>query len=190
MRKILAFMHVSLDGFVAGPQGEMNWINLDDEMFDYADKETSRSDLALYGRNTYEMMDAYWPTAGDDPNANRHHKNHAAWYNKVDKLVVSRSMAGQQIPGVTIVSDNLRSGITAIKERPGQQILIFGSPSTIHSLIKEDLLDEVWLNVNPVLLGKGIPMFKDIETIKSLTLVETVPFKTGVIGLHYRFGKA
>lgn len=82
------------------------------------------------------------------------------------------------------------TSITRIKEQPGQQIVIFGSPAAVHSLMKEDLLDELWLFVNPVLLGKGIPMFKDIDTIKSLTLVDSVRFKTGVIALNYRFAKA
>lgn len=190
MRNILSFMHVTLDGFVAGPQGEMNWIKLDDEMFEYADRETGRSDLALYGRNTFKIMDDYWPAAGDEPGANKHHVNHSKWYNKVDKLVLSKSMAGQQIPKVTIVSDNLRSNITRIKEQPGQQIVIFGSPTAVHSLIKEDLLDEMWLMINPILIGKGIPMFKDIDAAKTLELVDSVRFKTGVIALNYRFKKS
>jgi len=186
MRNILSFMHVSLDGFVAGPQGEMDWIKLDDEMFEYADRETDRSDLALYGRNTFEMMDAYWPNAADEPGADKHQINHSAWYNKVDKLVLSKSMAGRQIPKVTVVSDNLRAAIIEIKNQPGQQIVIFGSPGAVHSLMKEGLIDELWLFVNPILLGKGIPMFKDIEAAKSLTLVDSVRFKTGVIALNYR----
>jgi dihydrofolate reductase len=96
-------------------------------------------------------------------------------------------MAGQQIPKVTVISDDLRSGITRIKEQPGQQIVIFGSPSAVHSLMKEGLLDELWLFVNPVLLGKGIPMFRDIDTVRSLTLVDSIRFKAGVVGLNYRF---
>jgi dihydrofolate reductase len=189
MRNILSFMHVSLDGFVAGPQGEMDWIKFNDELFEYADRATRNSDLALYGRNTYQMMDAYWPTAADKPNAGSHTRNHSVWYNKVDKVVLSRSLAGQNIPKVTVVSDNLRATITGIKEQPGQQIVIFGSPAAVHSLMKEDLVDELWLFVNPVLLGKGIPMFKDIEARTSLTLKESISFGIGVVALNYRIEK-
>jgi dihydrofolate reductase len=189
MRNILSFMHVSLDGFVAGPQGEMDWIKFNDELFEYADRATRNSDLALYGRNTYQMMDAYWPTAADKPNAGSHTRNHSVWYNKVDKVVLSRSLAGQNIPKVTVVSDNLRTTIMGIKEQPGQQIVIFGSPAAVHSLMKEDLVDELWLFVNPVLLGKGISMFKDIEARTSLTLKESISFGIGVVALNYRIEK-
>jgi dihydrofolate reductase len=72
MRKVILFMHTTLDGFVAGPNGEMDWINVDDEMFDFAGKQTNQADTALYGRVTFEMMNGYWPTAGEQPNASKH----------------------------------------------------------------------------------------------------------------------
>ena len=76
MRKIISFMHVSLDGFVAGPNGEMNWIKVDEEIFDYVGKRIGESDTALYGRVTYDMMEGYWPTAGDGPDASKHDIEH------------------------------------------------------------------------------------------------------------------
>ena len=81
-------MHTSLDGFVAGLKGEMNWINVNEEMFDFVATMTDKSDAALYGRVTYEMMENYWPTAGERPNASKHDKEHSAWYNKVSKIVL------------------------------------------------------------------------------------------------------
>ena len=80
-------MHTSLDGFVAGPNGEMNWIYVDDALFDFVATMTDKADTALYGRVTYEMMQGYWPTAGDQPDASKHDKEHSAWYNKVPKIV-------------------------------------------------------------------------------------------------------
>ena len=71
MRKIITFMHVSLDGFTAGPGGEMNWIRIDEELFELAFQATEMSDLAIYGRVTWQMMDGYWPTAADKPNASK-----------------------------------------------------------------------------------------------------------------------
>ena len=68
MRKIISFMHLSLDGFAAGPNGEMNWIKVDEEIFDYGHKRISKGDTALYGRVTYQMMENYWPTAANEPN--------------------------------------------------------------------------------------------------------------------------
>src|SRR4030095_2530899 len=102
MRKLTLFMHTSLDGFVAGPKGEMDWINVDDEIFDYAGKETDRADAALYERVTYEMMEGYWPTAGDQPTATKHDIEHSRWYNSVTKIVLSRSMRGKKLENTII----------------------------------------------------------------------------------------
>ena len=92
MRKIISFIHISLDGFVAGPKGEMDWIKVDQEIFDHVGKRISETDTALYGRVTYQMMENYWPTAGDKPNASKHDMEHAHWYNKVHKVVLSKTM--------------------------------------------------------------------------------------------------
>ena len=85
MRKIISFMHISLDGFVAGLNGEMDWIKVDEEIFDYVGKRISESDTALYGRITYEMMENYWPTAGDKPRATRHDIEHSKWYKRLSR---------------------------------------------------------------------------------------------------------
>jgi dihydrofolate reductase len=186
MRKLVVFMHTSLDGFVAGPNGEMNWIRVDDEIFEYAGHQTDRSDTALYGRVTFQMMDSYWPTAGDQPNASRHDKQHAEWYNSVDKVVVSRTMEGVDLPRVTVVSKDLKSRVLALKQSAGKDIVIFGSPSAVHELTADNLIDEYWLFVNPVLLGEGIPMFMGIGRQISLELVSSKAFDAGVVCLHYQ----
>jgi len=178
-------MHVSLDGFVAGPKGEMDWIHVDDEIFDYVGDRTDHGDTALYGRVTYQMMESYWPTAGDQPNATKHAIQHSRWYNKVNKVVLSKSMKGQELPNTHIISDNLQEEITALKNQPGKEILIFGSPSATHALMHLDLLDEYWLFVNPMLLGEGIPMFKDITSRTKLKLVASKVFSSGVVCLHH-----
>ncbi len=186
MRKLVLFMHVSLDGFVAGPNGEMNWIIVDEAIFDYAHKRTNESDTALYGRVTYDMMQDYWPTAADKPNATKHDKEHAAWYNKVDKIVLSKTMKGANLPGTTIISEDVAEKIKQIKAAPGKEIIIFGSPSASHTLMHEGLIDEYWLFVNPVLLGKGTPLFKGITDRTKLKLVENTAFANGVVCLHYK----
>jgi dihydrofolate reductase len=186
MRTLVSFMHVSLDGFVAGPNGEMDWINVDDEMFDYAGQRTNESDTALYGRVTYQMMEAYWPTAADQPNATKHDKEHGAWYNKVDKVVLSKSMQGQQLPNTIIISEDIAHRVKALKQQAGKEIIIFGSPGASHTLMQHGLIDEFWLFINPILLGKGIPMFKDVKEVTKLSLVKSVPFSSGVVCLHYK----
>ena len=178
-------MHTSLDGFVAGPNGEMDWINVDENMFEYAGRQTDQSDTALYGRVTYQMMESYWPTAGDQPNATKHDKQHSAWYNKVAKVVLSKTMQGVKLPKLHIISHDLSNEIIKLKKAPGKDILIFGSPTAVHSLMKEDLLDDYWLFVNPILLGQGIPLFKDIRDRRKLKFIASDTFPSGVVCLHY-----
>ena len=178
-------MHASLDGFVAGPNGEMDWINVEGEIFDFAANRTEEADTALYGRITYKMMDAYWPTAAQQPNATKHDIEHSNWYNRVAKIVLSRTMKGKEIPNSKIISDNLSAHIQELKKQNGKNILMFGSPSAAHSLMRLDLIDDYWVFVNQVLLGTGIPLFKGIEKKQNLKLASSHEFSSGVVCLHY-----
>jgi dihydrofolate reductase len=179
-------MHTSLDGFVAGLNGEMNWIKVDDEIFDFVGTMTEQADTALYGRVTYEMMQSYWPTAGEKPNASKHAKEHSAWYNKVSKVVLSKTMQEAGLQNTKVIGNQLSSNINKIKHQEGKNILIFGSPSASISLINEGLIDEFWLFVNPILLGQGRLLFKDLNGTSNLKLVESKTFTSGVIALHYQ----
>jgi dihydrofolate reductase len=185
MRKLVLFMHCSLDGFVAGPNGEMGWIHVDDEIFDYVGGYTGKADEALYGRVTYEMMEAYWPNAGKKPDASKHDMQHSQWYNNVPKIVLSDSLKGRHISNTRIISGNMAEQIRKIKQEPGQLILIFGSPSASHSLMQDSLIDEYWLFVNPVVLGTGVPLFKNIPGRVKLKFLESKVFSSGVVMLHY-----
>jgi len=192
MRKIISFMHISLDGFVAGLNGEMDWIKVDEEIFDYAGKRISEGDTALYGRVTYLMMENYWPTAGDKPTATKHDIEHSKWYSKVHKVVLSKTMKDTDLPpgqaGLTnpkIISDNLLDRINEIKQQAGKDILLFGSPTATHSLIQLNLIDGYWLFVNLIILGRGIPLFADIKDKIKLNLLTTRQFTCGVTELNY-----
>lgn len=185
MKKIVQFQHISLDGFVAGPNGEMNWIHVDEEIFDYVGASIKASNTAIYGRVTYEMMEGYWPTAADQPNASKHDIEHARWYKNVNKVVLSRSMKGRDIPNTKIISEDISGQFRQLKEGEGPDMIIFGSPSATHSLMHEGLIDKFWFFVNPVLLGKGIPAFKNIEHLTQLQLTNSKPFSSGVVCLNY-----
>jgi dihydrofolate reductase len=179
-------MHSSLDGFVAGTKGEMNWITVDDEIFDFVTTMTDQADTALYGRVTYQMMEAYWPTAGEQPNASRHDKEHSTWYKNVSKVILSKTINETGLRNTTVISDNLPENINKLKQQPGKNILIFGSPGASHSLLKFGLIDECWIFVNPILLGQGIPLFKNVPELIKLRLLDTKTFTSGVVALHYR----
>jgi dihydrofolate reductase len=186
MRNLIFFMHTSLDGFVAGPNGEMDWIGLDDAMFDFVAAMTDLADTALYGRVTFQMMESYWPTAADQPNATKHDIEHSTWYNKVSKVVLSKTMSGDGLTNTKIISENLHEKIIELKQQKGKNIIIFGSPAASQSLLNLGLIDEFWLFVNPIILGKGIPLFNDVTKMIKLKLEESKTFTCGVIALHYK----
>jgi len=185
MRKLVSFMHTSLDGFTATPNGEIDWINAEEEMFDMAGLRTREADTALYGRGTYKLMQSYWPTAADQPNATKHDLEHSTWYKQVEKIVVSRTEKRIDYPNTRIISENLATEIRKLKEAPGKEIIMFGSPTLTHTLTEENLIDDYWLFINPILLGKGISLFNNLKHTVKLKLLSNKTFASGVVCLHY-----
>jgi len=178
-------MHVSLDGFVAGPNGEMDWIKVDQEIFDHVEKRISKGDTALYGRVTYEMMEGYWPTAADQPNASKHDIEHSKWYKQVRKVVLSTSLKDTGLSNTIIIKDNLSEAINKLKQEGDRDILLFGSPRATHSLMKVNAIDGYWLFVNPIILGHGMPLFANVQDKTKLKLASSKTFANGVIALDY-----
>lgn len=185
MRKVISFMHISLDGFVSGPSGEMNWIKVDQEIFDHVGKRIGQGDTAMYGRNTFQMMEGYWPTAADKPDATQHDIEHSKWYSNVHKVVLSTTLEREGLVNTTVISDNLVERINEIKKHEGEDILVFGSPSATHALIDLGLIDGYWLFVNPIVLGQGVPLFTGIKERVKLNLLSTQQFACGVTELNY-----
>lgn len=185
MRKVISFMHISLDGFVAALNGELDWVKVDEEIFDYVGNRIGEGDTALYGRVTYQMMENYWPTAGNKPKASKHDIEHSKWYNNVHKVVLSKTMKDADLANTEIISDNLSDRINKIKQQEGEDILLFGSPTATHALIQQNLIDGYWLFVNPIILGEGIPLFTGIKDKIKLKLLSTRQFTSGVTELSY-----
>ena len=121
----------------------------------------------------------------ENPESGPAELEHANWYNNVQKVVISRSLAPVGKDNVRIVKDNIQAEITALKEQPGGDLMIFGSPSVAQEFMRLGLIDEFRINLNPVVFGGGTPFFKDVTNRFGLKLVEATPFESGVIGLHY-----
>lgn len=185
MRKLVSFVHISLDGFTTNSQGQMDWILADEEMFEIAGQQTLKSDTAIYGRGTYKIMEDYWPTAADQPNASKHDIEHSAWYKSVQKNVVSKTMKSSEIKNAKLISENVPDEIRKLKNEQGKEIVLFGSPTLTRFLMNENLIDEYWLFINPILLGEGNSLFKDISHEIRLKLLTSKTFASGVICLHY-----
>lgn len=178
-------MHASLDGFAAGTKGEMNWIRVDQEIFDYVEERIAKTNTALYGRITFQMMESYWPTAAEQPGASKHDKVHAAWYKSAHKVVLSNTLDQSGFTNTTVIGKDYAVAVRRLAKETTGDILLFGSPSTAHALLAENLIDECWLFVNPVLLGEGIPVFKGIKERQPLKLVKTHVFSSGVVCLQH-----
>jgi dihydrofolate reductase len=185
MGKLVSFMHTSLDGFVATLNGEIDWIIVDEEIFEYSGNRITYADTGLYGRITFELMESYWPTAADNPAATKHDIDHSAWYKKAPKVVLSRTMHGENLANTTIISDNVPAQISKLKQETEKEIVMFGSPGATQSLMAKNLVDEIWIFINPILLGEGIPFFKNIKKKIKLSLLENHAFTNGVVCMHY-----
>ena len=185
MRNIISLAHISLDGFMAGPGGDMDFIVFNDELADHTYPLMKNVDLAVYGRVTYEMMEGYWPTAGDAPDAGVHTKSHSRWYKGVKKIVASRTLAAAKDPNVRVVGDDIVGALRTEKQKAGGDVMIFGSPTLTRALAAADLVDEWRLTVQPVIVGGGLPLFGKREKRARLEVRSSKTFGTGVIAVHY-----
>jgi dihydrofolate reductase len=185
MRNIISLAHISLDGFMAGPDGDMDFIIFNDELADHAYPLVGTAETAVYGRVTYQLMQGYWPTAGNAPDADAHTKSHSRWYNGVKKIVASRTLPVSTDPKVRVVGDDIVGALHAEKQQAGGDIMIFGSPALTRTLAAANLVDEWRLTLQPVVLGGGLALFPQVEKRTQLELRSSKTFRTGVIAAHY-----
>jgi len=186
MRKVISFMHVSLDGFVCGPREEMDWIIMDEEIFQDAMDLAAAADMALYGRTTYQMMESYWPTVLANPSSTGLELHHAEWVENINKIVFSKTLERVEWNNTRLITKNIAEEIIKLKHQPGSNMMIFGSPTLTHNFMEWGLIDEYRFNINPVILGRGTPLFENISHRIHLQLLSEKKFKSGVIGLHYK----
>ena len=185
-RKVISLMHISLDGFSAGPNGELEWARVDDEMYEHVESMLTTVDTALYGRITYQLMESYWPTVPADPASTEHDRRHAHWVEHVHKVVFSRTLEDVTWNNTMLVKENIADAVARLRQQPGKDLMIFGSPSIVHTLARHGLIDEYQLSINPVVLGSGTPLFSNVRDRIDLELLETRAFRSGAVGLHYR----
>lgn len=185
MRNLVAFMHISLDGYAAGPTGELDWVAYDQELEKYAETVVSTVGTALYGRVTYHMME-YWRTVLANPASTQHEIDHAHWIEAIPKVVVSTTLKSVDWNNTRIIAGNLAEEILKLKQQPGKDIVIFGSPSLTRTLAELGLIDQYQLTLNPVLLGSGMPFFATLPQKSQLQLLFVKTFGSGAMGLHYK----
>jgi dihydrofolate reductase len=182
MRKLFAFNMVSLDGFFEGPNHDINWHLVDDEFNQFAVEQTSTVDTILFGRVTYELMASYWPTSAalaNDPIV-------ADLMNRLPKIVFSKTLQKVGWNNTRLVKNNIEEEITALKQQPGKDLAIFGSANLLSTLNRMGLIDEYRIMVNPIVLGRGTPLFQRINDPLNLILLKTRTFRSGNVLLYYQ----
>jgi dihydrofolate reductase len=183
-------MHASLDGFVQGTNDwDIGWVTFNEDLENYAEETLRTVDTVLWGRSTYQGMQQYWTSVPNNPEASDYEKRHAAWVNNALKVVVSTTLDNADWNNSMLIKDNIEGEITKLKQQTGGDIVILGSPRLAHSLMRDGLIDEFRINVNPVSLGEGLPIFKDLKERINLELVSNKTFAGGVAGLVYRLKK-
>lgn len=184
MRKLVLIVHTSLDGFVAGPQGQLDDFDPGEENLAFVASLTDHADAAMFGKNSYELLEAHWPYVKDQQDATPAAKKFSSWYAAANKIVVSKTLQPTS-QAVTIISNDINEAVQRIKSAPGKDILIFGSPSLTQYLIGEAMIDQYWICINPVIFGKGIQLYPKDCDLKKLRLVRQEIFPNGEIALCY-----
>ena len=182
MPKVILFNMMTLDGFFSGPNGEIDWHNVDEEFNEFAIDQLNSAGGLIFGRVTYQGMASYWPTPDgikDDPIV-------AGKMNSITKMVVSRTLDKAEWNNTRLVKDGATAEIAKLKAQPGKDWFIFGSANLAASLTQNGLIDEYRVIVNPVILGSGVPLFSGLHEPLHLKLANSRTFRSGNVLLCYQ----
>lgn len=183
MRKVIYSMFVSLDGFIEGPNRDLDWHIVDEELHKYVNDQERGIDTHLYGRRMYEVM-SYWQTADTNPSSPEYEVEYAHIWKSIPKIVFSKTL--ERVEGnARLVRENIAEVIAKLKEQPGKDLGL-GGANIAATFLRLGLIDEYRLYVHPVVLGGGAPMFPALDDRINLRLVETRAFGSGVVLLRYQ----
>jgi dihydrofolate reductase len=176
MRKLKAWLYMTLDGVVEAPE---NWVMPDDEMFEEQTADYAASDALLLGRGTYEVFAASWPQRGSDvPNAD--------WMNNTQKYVASTTLESPEWQNTTVLEGDASEAVSRLKQEDGATITLNGSATLLRSLLRAELVDDLRLFLHPVVLGSGHRLFDNGEDLGVLKLTECHAYDNGVVSLTYQ----
>jgi dihydrofolate reductase len=183
MRKLIYSMGVSLDGFIAGPDGGIDWSAPDEELHRFHNEQARETGVELYGRRLYEAM-APWETAEERPSAPEEVLEFARIWKDTPKIVFSTTL--EKVDGnARLVREGAAEEVARLKEQPGKQLAV-GGAGLASTFIKRDLVDEYRLFIAPVVLGGGTPYFPALDESIDLELIETRTFASRVVYVRYR----
>lgn len=185
MRKLVLFMHVSLDGFAADPNHGLDFLTYDEELQQYADELVKTVGSPVYGRTTYQLMESYWPTVLKKPDAPKQALQHAQWVENIPKIVFSTTLNEVTWNNTRLIKGNVTEELKKLKQQPGKDLVIFGSPGLSATLMNLGLIDEYKLTIHPIILGDGLSVFKNNKVKSRLKLLDAKTLRSGVMTVHY-----
>ncbi|MEO8610110.1 MAG: dihydrofolate reductase family protein [Chloroflexota bacterium] len=190
MRKVVLYMTITVDGFLAGANGELDWgVALEDEQA-IDTGLIDQVDMALIGHGVYKDMADYWTSAVENPSTPKREAEFAEKFNAIRKLVFSTTAEQLEWNNTKQIlvkgKDDIAQAVTALKKQPGKDMVLYGGVRIAQTFVQLGLIDEYQLVVHPVILGSGQPLFKDIEDRINLKLVSTKHDKSGVVLLCYQ----
>ncbi|TMI93155.1 MAG: dihydrofolate reductase [Bacteroidetes bacterium] len=180
MRKLIAAMNMTLDGFC-----DHTSMTADDEIHQHYNELLSNADTLIYGRITYQLMESYWPSVVKDPTGNKPTDEFAVLIDNISKIVFSRTLKNVAWKNTTLKKEIIKEEILELKKQAGKNIVV-GSPGLIVAFSQLDLIDEYQLGVQPTIVGSGLPLFKNIRDRVDLKLLKTKTFSCGAIMLYYK----
>jgi dihydrofolate reductase len=179
---------MSIDGYITGPNNEQDWMVFfgDEKLKEYEFRLLESVETILLGRKMTNEFISYWTEVLNKPND--------SWYAfakkliETPKIVFTKTLTKSEWPNTEIATGDLKEEITKLKSQEGSgggDIIVYGGASFDSSLIKENLIDEYYLFINPVAIGNGKTIFKDLKEIRKFTLVESIAFDSGIVLIHY-----
>jgi dihydrofolate reductase len=190
LRKLKLQVQMSVDGYIAGPNGEMDWMvwNWDDKLKEYVNELTEPVDSILLGRKMTEGFISYWSDVMTKPD----HPDYAFAKKMIEipKVVFTKTLNKSDWVNTDIATGDLTDEINKLKSQNGKDIIVYGGASFDSSLIKAGLIDEFHLFVNPAAIGNGMTIFKDLNEMQKFTLVKSIAFDCGIVLLHYEAKRA
>lgn len=183
MRKVIAAINMTLDGYV-----DHTAMIADDELHQHYNDLLKKADTILYGRITYQLMESYWPMVVKNPTGNKPTDEFGRLIDKITKIVFSHTLKNVNWENTTLAKKDIKEEVVELKNRAGQEILA-GSRSLIVALLNLNLIDEFQICVQPIILGNGLPLLKNISDRINLKLLRTKTFSSGSIVLYYEPAK-
>jgi dihydrofolate reductase len=185
MRKLKLQVQMTVDGYIAGPNGEMDWMewNWDDGLKQYVGELTEPVDCIVLGRKLAQGFIPYWSSVAENPADPEYTAGKK--FTDTKKVVFTKTLDKSEWINTVLAKGDLVDEVNKLKSETGNDIIAYGGATFVSALIKEGLIDEFHLFINPTAIGKGMPIFQQLDSKKSLRLVRSISFDSGIVVLHY-----